>query len=327
MKINHSDRRRSTRRLFDERERRIRAQVAAHAFVLLIILFFIQMIIEEFFGAFLAKPIFAWMLLCIVTYIVINVETLIRRVMFSRMQSPTVFLILYLCVAFVNFFGAGIAFSRGKHLLQDGILSTAGFNVIVGILFCFLAAMVMIWLRLQRTADREENSTAQVKPLKHKDNYHPFSKNRKQLFDEREMQLHSSIPAIGLTLLVVVTGINALLAQYGIRWASSVQIYYYQFLSVAIVMIVISLLRSFDNRQYTINLIVLTFVFISNIISSFFLDGGLDALTGQKPFIVQNRLSDEGAELILSTIYTFGVIAFLFTIIYNKCKLKREEME
>jgi hypothetical protein len=327
MKVNHSDRRRSMRCLFDERERRIRAQVAGHAFGLLVVLFMIQMTFEEFFGSFLAEPIFAWILIFIVMFFVINVEMLIRRVMFSRMQSPTVFMILYLFAAFVNFFGAGIAFFRGKHFLQDGILSTAGFNLMLGIMFCLLAGMVLIWLRLQRTADQEENSTAEVKPLKHKDNYHPFSKNRKQLFDERETQLHSSIPAIGIILLVVVTGINALLTQYGIRWARPVQIYFYQFLSVAIVMMTITLLRSPANRQYTMNSLVCVLVFFCNSTSSFFLEGGLDALIGKKPFIVQNRLSDEGAELVLSTIYTLGIIAFSFTIIYNKCRLKGEEME
>jgi hypothetical protein len=327
MKINHSDRRHSTRRLFDERERMIRTQVAGHAFVLLVILFFIQMIFEEFFGSFLAEPIFAWILLCVVTFVVISVEMLVRRVMFSRMQSPLFFELVYLWFAVLNFIHAGKAFFRGEHILQAGILTTGGFNLIVGLLSCLMAGIVLIWFKLERTPDREVNSIAKVKPLKHKANYLPYKKNWKQPFDEREMQLHSNTPAIGLILLVVVTGINALLAQYGIRWARPVQIYIYQMLSVAIVMIVIALLRSSANRLYTINSIVCVFVFTCNFTSSFFLEGGLDALIGKKPFIVQNMLSDEGAELVLSTIYMLGSIAISFAIIYTKWRLKREENE
>jgi hypothetical protein len=327
MKVNHSDRRRSTRKLFDERERLIRRGVAGHAFGLLTILLFIQMTFEEFFGSFLAKPIFAWMLLCIVTFLMINVEMLVRRVLFSRMQSPLFFELMYLYFAILNFIHAGKAFLRGEHILNAGILTTGGFNLIVGVLSCLMAGIVLIWFKLERTPDREVNSTVEKKPLKHKANYLPYKKNWKQPFDEREMQLHSSTPAIGLILLVVVTGINALLAQYGIRWARPVHIYFYQMLSVAIVIMVIVLLRSSVNRLYTINSIVCIFVFTCNFTNSFFLSGGLDALIGKKPFIVQSKLSDEGAELVLSTIYMLGSIAISFAIIYTKWRLKGEDNE
>jgi hypothetical protein len=325
MKANHSDRRRSTRRLFDEREQSIRRQLAGHALFILTLLFIIQGGVAKFTVQFLAKPFEAWMLICIVTYVVICLEMLIRQVMFSRMQSPIVFTVLFLLVTVLSFLGAGLAFTRGQHFTHNGILSTGGFRLIVGVMFCMLVGITIIGSRQERITDLETTNSDKEKSQKRQDNMSPGAKKTKQSADEREMQLGSIAFPIGLILLIVVTGINALLVQLGICWAPPFEILVMQLVLVYTTVFVIQLYRG-AIRHYTIYSIIL----IMNYLNLGLLgadNGTYEVLKGQKPFLQQNHLSEEGVDLVMALLFTFGAIVILLVYFHTKARLKREESE
>jgi hypothetical protein len=325
MKVNHSDRQRSTRRLFDERERMVRRRLIAHALFILTFLFILQAGTEKIIGRFLAEPIYAWILLCIVTYVIISIEMLIRQVMFSRMQSPIVFTVLFLFIAVFSFWGAGLAFMRGQDFVQNGILSTGGFRLIVGVMFCLLTSITLIGKRQECITDLEVNSTADEKPRKYKDNYHPYKQMRKQTFDERELQIRSNTFVIGLVLLIVATGINALLAQVGIRWAPPFSALCIQLVLVYITIFIMQLCRG-TLQRYPANSFVagINFIFLSFMWSN---DGASEVIKGQKAFMHNHQLSEEGANLVLMILFILGGIAILIAHFYTKARLKREESE